>query len=142
MPNSEYPRATLDNPFPVMLWRYFTGAHFDGRKYSNATWLKPGTLPKSQLTWWTKLPRLHRAIIRFLILAIPAAWTFGYSSSYRYWVVLCTGMIMPYGIHRGWQMVARRGITGIKVRGEYAGLGDEQNVIETLVFPDTRKDAK
>jgi len=129
----------LDVPVPVAIWRFFTGAHFDGKRYSNATWLKPGTLPKAQLTWWTKLPRLHRALFRTGMVGIPLGWLQIYNR-FPYWVLLFTGMILPYAIHRGWQMIATRGIAGIKVRNEYGMTNTEQNVTE-LVFPDTRKDA-
>jgi hypothetical protein len=96
----------------VFAWRYFTGAHLNGRRYTNATWFRRGTSPKPALTWWTALPRLHRAAYRLLIIVIPASWVYAYTVG-RWWTLLATFAVLPYVLHHG-SLAATRRIAPVK----------------------------
>lgn len=49
----------------VLAWRFLSGAHLDGHRRTNATWLKRATRPRGELNWWTAKPRLYRAFWRW-----------------------------------------------------------------------------
>lgn len=48
----------------VLIWRFVTGAHLDGRPRTNATWFKEGRTPKHYCNWWNRKPRFYRAMWR------------------------------------------------------------------------------
>lgn len=54
----------------VIAWRFFTGAHLDGRRRTNATWFREGTSPKYLCNWWNRKPRFYRAMWRVVPLAL------------------------------------------------------------------------
>jgi hypothetical protein len=52
----------------VILWRFFTGAHLDGKERTNATWFQHGTMPKHRARYfWNRIPRAHRAGYRMIM---------------------------------------------------------------------------
>ena len=94
MPNKQNPDIL------VAMWRYFTGAHLDGQRRTNATWRKPGTIPKQHVTWWTGKPRFHRMGIRWATILVPAGYLFAYSE-YKLATLFVTLAFLPYAIHHG-----------------------------------------
>ncbi len=119
----------------VTAWRYFTGAHLDGRIYTNATWTKPGTHPKQKLTWWNSRPRFLRAAIRDVpIIGIPA-WLWLYVN-YHYWTVVITLAVTPYVIHNGWWLIYSRAKQGVRIPEHLQTPASSQNVIAELTFTD------
>ena len=117
----------------VATWRFFTGAHMDGRQYTNATWTKPGTHPKGRLTWWNSRPRLHRAGIRVAALAAPVGWLWLYVH-YHYWTTVVTLSTAPYALHNGWSFVATRVRQGVRVPDHLKPPAESQNVLAELTF--------
>lgn len=113
--------------------RFLTGAHLDGKKYTNATWLKPGTMPKAQVTWWTGKPRLHRMAIRWAGMLIPAAWVYLFWR-FNFWTLFLTVAWLPYSFHNAWHFIAKRTKQTVYI-GSSVGYGDDQNVIADLEFP-------
>jgi hypothetical protein len=84
------------------LWRYFTGHHLDGKRRTNATWFKRGTMPIHHVTWWSAKPRIHRMLWRWGIIIIPIGW--GLAVRFTPVVkgnlaVLLTLVFLPYLIH-------------------------------------------
>lgn len=62
-----------DIHFCHLMWRFFTGAHLDGVKYTDAGWFKKGSANHRLATWWTVKPRFHRLLWRWATVAIPVA---------------------------------------------------------------------
>lgn len=78
----------------VLMWRFFTGAHLDGRRRTNATWLKPGTAPRYLCNWWNRKPRLFRVFWRLGTIGTAALITAAYLiSPPLFW--LSMGAITP-----------------------------------------------
>ena len=54
----------------IMLWRHFSGAHYHGKRVTDATWFQPGTTTKRQydhggfMDRWEHKRRSHRALWR------------------------------------------------------------------------------
>lgn len=67
--------ATMNRipPANILVWRFFTGAHLDGRRRTNATWTKEGTAPRYLCNWWNRKPRLYRLFWRLGTIACVAA---------------------------------------------------------------------
>lgn len=49
----------------VLSWRFFTGAHLNGKKYNDSTWLQDASLRYRKMpryyTWWRRKSRAKRA---------------------------------------------------------------------------------
>lgn len=101
-----YPHSA-NNKHPSLstyLWRFFTGQHLDGRKRTNATWFKRGTIPSHHVNWWTSKPIFHRMLWRWACVFVPAAWIVAYSFSPVYGInltVIITLCALPYLFHHG-----------------------------------------
>lgn len=97
--------ANDNNPrLHVFLWRYFTGAHLDGRPRTNASWTRKGTVPSHHVNWWNSKPRLHRMVWRWLMVVIPVGWIIAYKLSPTYGInltVFITLCCLPYILHHG-----------------------------------------
>lgn len=119
----------------VTLWRFFSGAHLDGRVYTNATWTKAGTHPKARLTWWNSRPRLHRAAIRITAIVGPVSWIYLYVR-YHYWTTVLTLAMVPYTLHNGWAFVVARIRRGVRVPEQLrpSESSEAQNVLAELTF--------
>lgn len=113
----------LDEYIHHLIWRYFTGAHWHGKRVTNATWLKRGTLPKHHVTWWTSKPRIHRMAYRWLILAIPAGWMFLFET-FHYWTCLVTIALIPYTLHYVWHSIQAGAKQNIKIPMQFDAPAD------------------
>src|SRR5271170_6800517 len=122
----------------TVLWRYFTGAHFDGKPRTNATWRKHGTIPKGHITWWTGKPRFHRMGIRWAILIIPAAWILAYTE-FQLATLIVSLAFMPYALHHGSLSIHRRTTMVHKVhvpeRPSMANVREHKHVDNTDIAP-------
>lgn len=94
----------LDQYIHHLIWRYFTGAHWHGKRVTNATWFKRGTLPKHHVTWWTGKPRIHRMAYRWIIILVPVGWVILFES-FHYWTSLVTIGLAPYVLHYVWHSI-------------------------------------
>lgn len=117
----------------VILWRYGTGAHFDGIPKTNATWFKRGTLPKHHVNWWSAKPRFYRAVWRWAMIAIPVGWIFVYTH-YRFYTLAFSLGASLYIIHHGWRAITRRIPKRVSI-GNYQAPAE----LDDLEVPDTRK---
>lgn len=67
-------------------FRFIAGHHLDGRPRTDAGWLRPGVRvlhPTGHASKWAHLPRLHRAGIRWAVLASVTATYAGLASNAR-----------------------------------------------------------
>lgn len=111
----------------IMWWRFFSGAHLDGRKHSNATWRKPGTLPKHSLTWWTAKPRLHRAGYRWAMVVIPIGGLYLYSH-YRTWTEVVGIGLVPFLLERAWKFIHDKSRLSINMPAYFEPIEDERKI--------------
>lgn len=121
-------------------WRFFTGAHMDGHRYSNATWFRHGTMPRHSITWWNSKPRAHRMVWRWIIVGVPIGWVTLYSH-YHYWTVLGTIALAPYLIHRTWHEIHTRARQSVNIPRHFETRADDVNVTDLTfeVDPKQRK---
>lgn len=90
----------------VLAWRFFTGAHLDGRRRTNATWTKEGTAPRYLCNWWNRKPRLYRVFWRMGAIAGLAAGTWLYLVG-TFWSVGCVVLGVSVGFYRIGGLVAK-----------------------------------
>jgi len=124
---------------PLALWRWFSGAHLDGRIYTNATWTKGGTHPRARLTWWNSRPRLFRAAVRTLSILLPVLWL-NLFVWFHYWTVVVSVGIAPYVIHNAWWIVFKATQRSVRIP-EHVNpeTAEASNIIAELTF--TEEDA-
>lgn len=119
------------------LWRFFTGHHMHGKQITNATWTKRGTMPKSHLTWWTALPRIHRMSIRWAMVIVPVTWVYLFEH-YHYWTVVVSIGLAPYTIHYTWHKITTKGTRGVAIPTHFERQPEESKITD-LVFTDLPK---
>lgn len=100
----EHPAESRTPGFGTFLWRWFTGNHLDGKRRTNATWFKKGTVPPHHCNWWSAKPRFHRSIWRWAMVLVPIGWVILYRIS-PVWnmnlTLVGTLAFLPYAIHHG-----------------------------------------
>lgn len=104
----------LDIPITHLLWRYFTGAHWHGKRVTNSTWFKSGTLPKHHVTWWTSKPRIHRMAYRWIIILVPIGWVILFEH-FHYWTSLVSIALIPYTLHTAWHSIQNGAKQNVRV---------------------------
>jgi hypothetical protein len=95
----------------VFLWRFFSGNHLDGKRRTDASWLRKGAVPPHHVTWWTSKPRALRAAWRWTLITIPSVWgiAYAYAPSWRINIVLLfTIATVPYLFHHGTMAITTR----------------------------------
>lgn len=127
----------FNTPIPVALWRFLSGHHMHGKQITNATWTKRGTLPKSHLTWWSALPRMHRAWMRWAMILIPVGYIYLFEH-YHYWTVVTSIGLAPYTIHYAWYKVTVKATRGVAIPTHFERQPEESKITD-LVFTELPK---
>lgn len=110
----------------VLLWRYFTGAPFTGVPTTDATWFRKGRFPKHKVNWWSQKPRVHKAIYRWVLIAVPVGWLILYTH-YRFWTLAGTIGFALYAIRGVWEAIHKRIPRTVQV-GTFEAPAEIQNV--------------
>lgn len=114
-----------------LAWRYFTGAHLDGKRRTDATWTKPGSRPNYHISWWNCLPRRTRMAWRHGMFWPAILVLFGLYENWRITLWFVTALI-PFGIEQVYYHVKRVRI--VSVVGQ-----DNTNVIEFELPPEIQQ---
>ena len=128
----------FEHLFRKMLWRYFTGAHMDGRHYTNASWWRHGSMPRSNITWWNSKPRAHRMAWRWLIIAIPVGWVLLFEH-YHFYTMWASIALAPYAIHRTWHEINVRARQSVNVPRHFESRPEDINVSDLTFEVETKE---
>lgn len=131
----------FDHAFRVMLWRFFTGAHMDGRHYTNATWWRHGNMPRHNITWWNSKPRAHRMTFRWLIVGIPIGWVLLFEH-YHFYTMWASIALAPYAVHRAWHEINVRTRQNVNIPRHFEARAEDANVTDLTFEVETTREKK